>query len=435
MVEGRPRRVPLVVIVASSAAAALGWFSAISFATESNLNAAQQFQEAAVITAVVIEDLVEPELILRGDVKRESLVQLQLPEPPTLPGATAGIFTRLPTAGEEIAAGQVLVEVSGRPVVVMTGSFPIQRDLIMGLEGPDVTTWQQLLAEKGFLTSADIDSSFGPITAEATADFYASLGYSVAAHPLHDEFALLRLELDLEEAAFQVEIATKTCKDAVKRRAPAAEIAQARRDLLRAELVRAQTEAELSQLRSFAEPWLPMNEVALVSALPATVVNVDARLGEDVAEQTSILSLQSGRVFLEVGGPDVPSLVVGQVVTVPELGAESGEVVDGVVTEVRLDLDAPIAIVDFSSSTFASWVGTNVAVRVQRTTNETALSVPASAITVDAEGRTFIEVRIADANEKVLVTTGPETASGGIAVESGDSRLQEGAHVVVGFQR
>src|SRR5882724_8011935 len=49
--------------------------------------------------------------------------------PTPLPLAGGGTLTGLPAVGATIAPGQVLAEVDGRPVVLLTGSRPAWRDL------------------------------------------------------------------------------------------------------------------------------------------------------------------------------------------------------------------------------------------------------------------------------------------------------------------
>jgi peptidoglycan hydrolase-like protein with peptidoglycan-binding domain len=48
-------------------------------------------------------------------------------------------------AGQSVRSGQVIAEVSGRPVIVLSGRFPAYRDIGDGDEGPDVRQLQQAL--------------------------------------------------------------------------------------------------------------------------------------------------------------------------------------------------------------------------------------------------------------------------------------------------
>ena len=72
----------------------------------------------------------------------------------------SGILTQLPPSGRVIAEGQVLYEVSGRPVVLLYGSTPAYRSLSegtnSGVTGPDVRELNADLVAMGYATSSEI---------------------------------------------------------------------------------------------------------------------------------------------------------------------------------------------------------------------------------------------------------------------------------------
>ena len=57
-------------------------------------------------------------------------------------------------------AGDVLVEVTGRPVIALTGPLPAYRDLVVGDIGPDVAQLEQALAAIGFDPGEPDDDTF-----------------------------------------------------------------------------------------------------------------------------------------------------------------------------------------------------------------------------------------------------------------------------------
>jgi hypothetical protein len=82
-------------------------------------------------------------------------------------------------AGDQIHAGQVLIEVSGRPIIALSGAVPAYRDLKPGMDGPDVAQLQDALKQLGHDCAPDALGHFGDGTKSALTDFYTALGYSV----------------------------------------------------------------------------------------------------------------------------------------------------------------------------------------------------------------------------------------------------------------
>ncbi len=82
--------------------------------------------------------------------------------------------------GESVRPGMVVAEVSGRPVIALSGQLPAYRDLRIGSRGRDVTELQKALASLGISVGADPRSEFGHGTASALAQLYAARGYSAA---------------------------------------------------------------------------------------------------------------------------------------------------------------------------------------------------------------------------------------------------------------
>lgn len=80
------------------------------------------------------------------------------------------------TAGTSLAYGQLLAEVSGRPIFAWPSSSPLYRDLTEGDTGRDVRDAQRVLHELGYLRS-DPDGVFGAQTMQALRDLYDSAGY------------------------------------------------------------------------------------------------------------------------------------------------------------------------------------------------------------------------------------------------------------------
>lgn len=93
-------------------------------------------------------------------------------------GATTAptTITWVPQIGDTVSAGQRLYALDGRPVVLLTGTTPILRQLGLGVpDGPDVAVLKQNLAALGF-NPGPINDHFDQATATAVRAWQASLG-------------------------------------------------------------------------------------------------------------------------------------------------------------------------------------------------------------------------------------------------------------------
>lgn len=93
-----------------------------------------------------------------------------------LPGR-GGTVTALPTAGDEVAVGQSLYEVDGRPVIAVRGTRPFWRSFEQGMtDGPDITQLEQALVDLGFGSAVTVDAKFTWATSAAVKAWQKSLG-------------------------------------------------------------------------------------------------------------------------------------------------------------------------------------------------------------------------------------------------------------------
>lgn len=87
------------------------------------------------------------------------------------------VVTGIPhAAGATVGAGQVVLEVSGRPVILLQGNVPAYRDLRVGASGGDVAQLHLALASIGVATT-DPPDVYGMSTSLAIEALYRSLGY------------------------------------------------------------------------------------------------------------------------------------------------------------------------------------------------------------------------------------------------------------------
>lgn len=297
-----------------------------------------------VLVARVEKRVLRDTVIVRGTVSSAQSVQVT-PAIAGGEGAAAPVVTKVPVrAGDQIAAGQLLLEVSGRPVLALPGALPVYRDLKPGATGDDVTQLQRALAALGHGTGADRAGTFGEGTKAALGSFYRSAGYD----PLPAvadrgeavrgaEDAVTAAERSLEDARVAADAAKAAARAAAQAAAkataePAAEptatpgatpaagstkdsgqvsgqssgqsgqgsgrdgaadsaraVARAQEDLRRAR-------ERLDEARAAAGPMLPAGEVVFLESFPARVDSVAVRPGAQVSG--AALSLSAGALVV-----------------------------------------------------------------------------------------------------------------------------------------
>ncbi|GAA3670639.1 peptidoglycan-binding protein [Microbacterium marinilacus] len=100
---------------------------------------------------------------------------VQWDEAPLPASQAAGILTDLPAEPVQVAEGDVLYTVSLRPVVLGDGEIPMFRDLGADARGQDVTQLQSMLSRLGYYSGAS-DGVLGADTARAIRLWQDSLG-------------------------------------------------------------------------------------------------------------------------------------------------------------------------------------------------------------------------------------------------------------------
>lgn len=165
------RVVILVVVVAAiSAGIGLGVGSFVRSPAQVAADAAPP--QRSVVTADVVEGTIEDPLLIKGVVSPGTVMGIM----PDAPAGVEAVVTGVPVAvGQTVAAGGVLIEVSDRPVILLTGEVPLLRDLRIGDRGEDVARLQTALSEWG---APFADGIFGAATARAIRTLYDAAGYS-----------------------------------------------------------------------------------------------------------------------------------------------------------------------------------------------------------------------------------------------------------------
>lgn len=348
--------------------------------------------------------------------------------------------------GASVKAGDVLLEVSSRPVIALVGAVPQFRAMSPGMSGSDVDQLQDALRAAGFMKGKE--SGFGPLTEAAVTNLYAKAGYPVVETGRED----VRSALDEAESAKDaLEDARAQLSDAERgTSAGTAEpgttdttgsgsgVDQARRAVTRAERAREKAVERLEQARSKAGATIPMGEIAFVPTLPAAVAEVKATVGKPL--DGPALTLATGG--LGVRCDDLEPLLVERIRTGMSANviAEDGSKVPASVVSVANGQsesskgERGVVVVKLTKTTAKGGakppaIGQQVRVVVATSATDTpVLNVASGAVVAEADGSTHVVVRpTSGPTRTVPVTTGAQ-GDGRVEVR-GD--LSEGDTVLI----
>ncbi|GAB2900486.1 efflux RND transporter periplasmic adaptor subunit [Streptomyces mayteni] len=376
----RRRRWALGILITATIASSAG----ATLAAQVIRSPAQAIAESAppppsLLTAEVELRVLSDSVVLRGAVTAGQTVDVA----PVVQGdgIRFQVVSRAPVdAGASLAPGQVIVEVSGRPVFVLPGELPAYRDLAPGARGDDVAQLQEALRSLGHDVGGDEPGAFATGTGRALTALYADIGY--------------------EPPSATTEGAGPVVSDA---------------------------------------PLLPAGEVVYLADFPARVDRVSTPVGAEVTGP--VMTISAGALLVRGAlQPHQRDLVrTGQEVRL--LSELTGETVGGRVTTVSETMAADGApgfalVVTPEEPLVSGWAGQDVRLTVEAaTTEDEVLVVPVSAISARANGEIFVQVLEPDGGRRdVRVTTGV-TGDGSVEVTpvaGGENGLRVGDEVVVG---
>jgi hypothetical protein len=287
------RRIAAVAVVALVALAVVGWAAARQIRSPAQVAADTAAPKPSPITVPVERRTLSTVVIVRGTVRYGA------PQPAVLGTSRvkqgSDIVTRAPRRRAELGAGDVALNVDGRPVFVLPGAVAMSRDLHRGLEGPDVRQLERALAGFG-LSPGPVDGLYDAATEGAVSAFYLRQGW--------DPFGPTDLQREqlrtAEAAAAQARDAHLQALNTIDqaRTATPAEVQQARLDAVTARealdtavLSVSSAEAKLAQARATAASLSGGETVAIANdkrdqaAAAVEVANKQAALNAAVAEE------------------------------------------------------------------------------------------------------------------------------------------------------
>lgn len=435
----------VIVIAVVAAALSLLTLAASLYVKSPQQHAAQMTPPAqGPITAAVRSGVLVDKTTVRGAVRA---AEVQAVLAPPLDGQQ--IVTRVPVrTGAKVAAGDVVAEVSGRPVMVLSGATPSYRTMRPGSAGKDVEQLQRALISLGHFTQgADPTGTYGHATARAVADLYQEKG----AAPSLTSDANPSEASAIDGARVAVKVAKRKVADDQRSYDGAKDVtarSAARRELARSQVDLADAEKSLSGLTSRSGVQVPFGEVVFVHRLPATVVAVSATVGANLtaAKSSELLSLSPSALVVAAVVPEgsQTGLKAGLPVAITDdLGKRTAagnikkvggfrpgsEPKDG---SAPAPAGYPVTIAP-TKPLPAAWLGTSVRLDITvASTRRAVLIVPVAAVTSSSDGTASVEVLAGDERRSVSVKTGL-VAGGEVEVRSTSGGvLNSGDQVVIG---
>lgn len=166
-----------LVVIGLTAVVSLGAGLGLSrLVTSPAENAAHASPPAAgPITVPVESRTLSNDVVMRGDATYEDPVDVKI-ETGDL-GGPAVVTGQVPAEGTTVDAGQVILEIAGRPVILLTGDLPVYRTLRAGVSGPDVLQLKAALGALGINPGNAASDAYDAATAKAVAALYQRVGY------------------------------------------------------------------------------------------------------------------------------------------------------------------------------------------------------------------------------------------------------------------
>lgn len=425
----RRQRVFLVVAVVAALASVAGLMASTLVKSPAQRAAEQAPPAASVLTATVQEKVLSSVVAVRGAVSADTTVAVSA-SGAVRSGSVLAVTASPKKAGDVVAAGDVVSEISGRPVLALPGVIPAYRDLTPGMSGQDVVQLQNALKALGFADD-DVSGDFGRGTQRAVKQLYESRGCAA----LTTTDVLGAAETDTLQSARATE---RTAKRAVRDATAAVDAAldevaaaTARQQLADAKVDLTDASSARSALEANIGVMVPLGEVVYVPTMPASVGTIGAAVGTvlsgaDSAVMTLLTGQLSVRAMLVEGQQQL--VAVGLPVTITDdvhsrtaqgtvasvgayTGADASQTSTGAqvsTTTTNTATSGYPLVITLTTALDVSWLGADVLIQVvAASTTDAVLVVPATAITTHADGTTSVQVLSADRTRReVPVTTG-----------------------------
>ncbi len=456
------------LVIVAVAATAGGWVAGQSMLSPREMAARSQPPSATIITAEVVSQKITSAVVARGRIAAVDVVKVGhgslLPgdagaeagssggaEDGGGDGVLTGVFTSM---GDKVNQGQAVVEVDGRPVIVLQGAKAMYRDIKPLMRGPDVEQLQRSLTALKHYSGA-VTGVLDDATKAAVARLYRQLDYPApvtdggdgsdqgavqSARDSYEDASAALAELKGQRTRSNAALAAqlKSWEKARKSDTPddagakpvyegpsEAEIAQAERAANRANEALGLEVARRGTM-------VPRNEIVFVPRLPASVTQIGTKTG--YAPASSLFTLSPTAVQLSADVPEAQAGLLREGDHV-EVDLPDGSVT-GVIASIGSTTTPGQVVIEISTPKPLpfSLAGADVKVTfVAAATPGTVLAVPQGAINSDASGGLSVIVQAADKSlTRIPVEVGVAGESLVEVTPKTSDALRAGDKVVIG---
>ncbi|QOV47543.1 peptidoglycan-binding protein [Streptomyces chromofuscus] len=424
--------------------------------------AAHRPPKAGPVTVAVERRSLTATVVAQGSVEYASPQRLDLAGPVGSPDSGSGDsgagdaivqrVTKAPVAGTEVKEGDVLMQVSGRPVMVLRGTVPMYRTLGPGASGDDVKQLEQALARLGFAPGGPT-GTYGQEDAAAVSRWYGSKGYRAQEPSFADRQRLGTLEADVTTAQQALLAAQNPGSDSEGPGDDAGTGGEEGRLRLRAAQQQLNTaNAALSAFRAGYGTKVPAGEIVFLSDLPARLDEVSIKIGDTPSGPVGTVTSSEVVVQAVVPGNDASLLHKGMTARVE---TPDGKEVEGKLVALGDDVpkndagddtnapqtsgggsgdaSAPVPVqisIPAGKLTKNANGSAKVTIEVGSSTGD-VLTVPIAALHTSADGHAMVRVRRGTTVVEVSVKPGL-SAEGQVEVTPSGDALKAGDQVVVG---
>lgn len=462
--------------------AALGWFGGQQISSPAEEAAKAVAPPPSLLTVPIVFQELSKDLTTRGTARSTESSDLTVSS-----SSGSSIVTKITKeAGANLNEGDVAIEVSGRPVILLEGELPVFRNFIPTLEGPDVKQLEDALERLGH-NPGKIDGIYDANTADAVSRMYVAAGYKAPEIAAEDQESLKQANkaVDAEKAAvrqaeklvteaqqgpaestkLQQDQFVSEAKNALAEAEKSGEadlITKAKGDLALAEATRSEAlkvsdaadekqavidakaalsraQNDLAALRARVNVELPAEEVAFLPTLPRTVQNLTVKIGDQPTDSVMTITGQGTSITAPIAKADRSLVEVGDaaILDVEDLGLEFRATITFVADSpggpdvssdrylIRLESDDDLP-------EEALGVSFRITIPVTSTGGE-VLAVPLAALSAGTNGTARVEVERSEGNVELIEVVPGLRADGLVEIKALDGgNLEAGDRVVVG---